>query len=138
MAGYDSNVRQAGGWNMARILVVDDEDLVRLTLRQMHEAGGHDDVGEATNGKQGVALEAENSVDLVVTDIIMPEQEGIETIVQLRRKNPLLKIIAISGGGRMKNMDFLKIAANVGADATLTKPFSTQELTEVVNRCLAG
>ena len=137
MAGYDNNVRQAGGWNMAKILVVDDEDLVRLTLRQMLEAGGHE-VIEATNGKQGVALEAENSVDLVVTDIIMPEQEGIETIVQLRRKNPLLKIIAISGGGRMKNMDFLKIAANVGADATLTKPFSTQELTEVVNRCLAG
>ncbi len=137
MAGYDSNVRQAGGWNMARILVVDDEDLVRLTLRQMLEAGGHE-VIEAANGKQGVALEAENPVDLVVTDIIMPEQEGIETIVQLRRKNPSLKIIAISGGGRMKNMDFLKIAANVGADATLTKPFSTQELTEVVNRCLAG
>lgn len=122
---------------MARILVVDDEDLVRLTLRQMLEAGGHE-VIEAANGKQGVALEAENSVDLVVTDIIMPEQEGIETIVQLRRKNPSLKIIAISGGGRMKNMDFLKIAANVGADATLTKPFSTQELTEVVDRCLAG
>ncbi len=122
---------------MARILVVDDEDLVRLTLRQMLEAGGHE-VIEAANGKQGVALEAENPVDLVVTDIIMPEQEGIETIVQLRRKNPSLKIIAISGGGRMKNMDFLKIAANVGADATLTKPFSTQELTEVVNRCLAG
>jgi len=117
MAGYDSNVRQAGGWNMARILVVDDEDLVRLTLRQMLEAGGHE-VIEAANGKQGVALEAENPVDLVVTDIIMPEQEGIETIVQLRRKNPSLKIIAISGGGRMKNMDFLKIAANVGADAT--------------------
>lgn len=120
---------------MARILVVDDEELVRLTLRQMLEAGGHD-VIEAANGKQGVALEAEHAVDLVVTDIIMPEQEGIETIVQLRRKNPSLKIVAISGGGRMKNMDFLKIAANVGADATLTKPFSTQELTEVVDRCL--
>jgi CheY-like chemotaxis protein len=122
---------------MARILVVDDEDLVRLTLRQMLEAGGHE-VVEAANGRQGVALEAELPFDLVVTDIIMPDQEGIETIVQLRRKNPLLKIVAISGGGRMKNMDFLKIAANVGADATLTKPFSTQELTEVVDRCLAG
>lgn len=122
---------------MARILVIDDEELVRMTLRQMLEAGGHD-VLEAENGRQGVALEAEHSVDLVVTDIIMPDQEGIETIVQLRRKNPALKIVAISGGGRMKNMDFLKIAANVGADATLTKPFSTQELTEVVSRCLGG
>lgn len=122
---------------MARILVVDDEDLVRLTLRQMLEASGHE-VIEAANGRQGVALQAENVVDLVVTDIIMPEQEGIETIVQLRRKNPSLKIIAISGGGRLRNMDFLKIAANVGADATLTKPFSTQELTDMVDRCLAG
>lgn len=120
---------------MARILVVDDEDLVRLTLRQMLEAAGHV-VFEAANGRQGVALQAEQPVDLVLTDIIMPEQEGIETIVQLRRKNPKLKIIAISGGGRMKNMDFLKIAANVGADATLAKPFSTKELTEAVNRCL--
>lgn len=120
---------------MARILVVDDEDLVRLTLRQMLEAAGHV-VFEAANGRDGVALQAEQPVDLVLTDIIMPDQEGIETIVQLRRKNPRLKIIAISGGGRMKNMDFLKIAANVGADATLAKPFSTRELTEAVNRCL--
>lgn len=125
------------GDSMARILVVDDEELVRLTLRQMLEAGGHE-VVEAANGREGVEREAEQAVDLVVTDIIMPEQEGIETIVQLRRKNPKLKIVAISGGGRMKNMDFLKIAANVGADATLTKPFSTQELTEVIDRCLGG
>ncbi len=121
---------------MARILVVDDEDLVRMTLRQMLEADGHE-VLEAANGRDGVALQLESPVDLVLTDIIMPDQEGIETIVQLRRKSPQLKIIAISGGGRMKNMDFLKIAMNVGADATLTKPFSTRDLTDAVNRCLA-
>ena len=122
---------------MARILVVDDEDLGRVTLRQMLEADGHE-VLEAANGREGVALHSNDPVDLVVTDIIMPEQEGIETIVQLRRKNPQLKIIAISGGGRMKNMDFLKIASHVGADATLTKPFSTRELLETVNGCLLG
>lgn len=122
---------------MAKILVVDDEDLVRMTLRQMLEADGHE-VLEAANGREGVALHSSDPVDLVVTDIIMPEQEGIETIVQLRRKNPQLKIIAISGGGRMKNMDFLKIASHVGADATLTKPFSTKELLETVNDCLVG
>ncbi len=122
---------------MARILVVDDEVLVRMTLRQMLEADGHE-VEEASNGRDGVALQAEQDFDLVLTDIIMPEQEGIETIVHLRRRNPQLKIIAISGGGRTKNMDFLKIAAHVGADETLAKPFSTSELTSAVNRCLAG
>lgn len=120
---------------MARILVVDDEDLVRMTLRQMLEAHGHE-VMEAANGRDGLALFASDPADLVVTDIIMPEQEGIETIVQLRRQNPRLKIIAISGGGRTKNMDFLKIASHVGADAILSKPFSTRELLDTVRRCL--
>lgn len=122
---------------MARILVVDDEDLVRMTLRQMLEAAGHE-VVEARNGREGLDLQTEHAFDLVLTDIIMPEQEGIETIVQLRRRNPQLRIIAISGGGRTKNMDFLKIAASVGADETLTKPFTTNELTAAVSRCLSG
>lgn len=122
---------------MAKILVVDDEELVRLTLRQMLEAEGHE-IMEARNGREALSIHTSTPADLVLTDIIMPEQEGIEMIIQLRRKDPQVKIVAISGGGRMKNLDFLKIAANVGADATLTKPFSTQELSEVVTGCLAG
>lgn len=122
---------------MAKILVIDDEELVRLTLRQMLESGGYE-VVEARNGREGVETHRTTEIDLVLTDIIMPEQEGIETIIQLRRSDPNLRIIAISGGGRMKNMDFLKIAANVGADTVLTKPFTTQELLDAVGACMEG
>lgn len=121
---------------MAKVLVVDDEELVRLTLRQMLESEGHE-VLEARNGREAVAIQNETPADIVLTDIIMPEQEGIETIIQLRRQDPNLRIIAISGGGRMKNLDFLRVAANVGADATLTKPFTTDELVEVIRGCMA-
>ena len=120
---------------MVKVLVVDDEELVRLTLRQMLESEGHD-VLEARNGREAVAIQNKTPADIVLTDIIMPEQEGIETIIQLRRQAPNLRIIAISGGGRMKNLDFLRVAANVGADATLTKPFTTDELVEVIRGCM--
>ncbi|MBW7852208.1 MAG: response regulator [Rhodospirillales bacterium] len=120
---------------MVKVLVVDDEELVRLTLRQMLESEGHD-VLEARNGREAVAIQNKTPADIVLTDIIMPEQEGIETIIQLRRQDPNLRIIAISGGGRMKNLDFLRVAANVGADATLTKPFTTDELVEVIRGCM--
>lgn len=121
--------------DMVKVLVVDDEELVRLTLRQMLESEGHD-VLEARNGREAVAIQNKTPADIVLTDIIMPEQEGIETIIQLRRQDPNLRIIAISGGGRMKNLDFLRVAANVGADATLTKPFTTDELVEVIRGCM--
>lgn len=120
---------------MVKVLVVDDEELVRLTLRQMLESEGHD-VLEARNGREAVAIQNRTPADIVLTDIIMPEQEGIETIIQLRRQDPNLRIVAISGGGRMKNLDFLRVAANVGADATLTKPFTTDELVEVIRGCM--
>ncbi len=121
---------------MTRVLVIDDEDLVRLTLRQMLEDGGYD-VVEAENGRDGVDRQRDHPADLVLTDIIMPEQEGIETIVQLRRVSPEVRILAISGGGRIRNMDFLKIAANVGAHGTLAKPFTRDELLHAVETCLA-
>lgn len=125
------------GARMTRVLVIDDEELVRLTLRQMLESEGFE-VVEARNGREGVRIHGDTEIDLVLTDIIMPEQEGIDTIIQLRRKDPNVRIIAISGGGRMRNMDFLKIAANVGADSVLTKPFTTQELLDAVRTCMQG
>lgn len=120
---------------MARILVIDDEELARFTVASLLESAGHE-VVEAPNGQVGLSLQNAQLFDLVVTDIIMPKKEGVETIIKLKRDHPDLKIIAISGGGRTRNLDFLKLAKQFGADKILAKPFTEKELMEEVNACL--
>jgi len=122
---------------MARILVVDDEELARFTMREILEGAGHE-VEEAKNGAQGISLQRSRRFDVVVTDIIMPEKEGVQTIIELRQEFPSLPIIAISGGGRTRNLDFLKIAEQYGAKKILPKPFSEEDLLSAVNGCLAS
>lgn len=122
---------------MARVLVIDDEELARFTLREILETAGHE-VTEARNGNEGIAFQKGDPFDLVVTDIIMPEKEGVETIIELKRDFPDLKIIGISGGGRTRNLDFLKLAEQYGAEKVLAKPFSEDELLACVNACLNG
>lgn len=112
---------------MARVLVVDDDSLVRKTIKHLLAAQGHE-VHEAENGRQGEALALRDSPDIVVIDLLMPEQEGVETIISLRRQRPHLRILAISGGGQMRYPDFLKMAKQFGADATLAKPFDRDTL----------
>lgn len=121
---------------MARILIIDDEDELRSMLRQMLEQAGHE-VAEAVNGAEGIALYERDAHDLIITDIIMPEKEGVETIIALRRTAPELPIIAISGGGRLDATDFLTMAKKLGARHTLTKPFRRDQLLEAVGECLA-
>lgn len=120
---------------MAKIIVIEDEELVRYTLKLTLESVGHE-VWEACNGREGVALVESTPCDLVITDIIMPEMEGIETISTLRSKSGQLPIIAVSGGGRIGNMDFLKAAKELGATTILPKPFEPDELLELVDRFL--
>lgn len=120
---------------MARILVIDDEQLARFTMREILESAGHE-VEEAKNGAQGIACQKSQPFDVVITDIIMPEKEGVQTIIELRRDYPTLPIIAISGGGRTRNLDFLKIAERYGAKRILAKPFSEEELLDAVGTCL--
>lgn len=122
---------------MARVLVIDDEQLARFTMREILESAGHE-VVEAKNGKQGISFQRAESFDIVVTDIIMPEKEGVETIIELKRDYPTLPIIAISGGGRTRNLDFLKIAEQYGADRILAKPFSEEELIEAVEQSVVA
>jgi CheY-like chemotaxis protein len=110
-----------------RILVIDDEELVRLTIRSSLEPRGHE-VIEAENGLVGLRRFAEFEPDLVICDIIMPEKEGIETIAELRRNNPNLLILAISGGGRMKKLSYLEIAGQLGANDILPKPFGSHDI----------
>ena len=121
---------------MACILVVDDEELVRVTLRQMLEKAGHR-VFEATNGIEALGAFEKCEADLVITDIIMPEKEGIETIMELRQRKPGLKIIAMSGGGRTGNTQYLHLAKSFGADNILPKPFKMCEVRDVVSRTMA-
>jgi CheY-like chemotaxis protein len=114
-----------------RILVIDDEDLIRELVKEMLEAEGYV-VSTAANGKEGVRLYRMELSDLVITDIFMPEMEGLETIRELQRVSPTVKIIAISGGGEKGMLSFLSYAKRFGALRTLEKPFSRQELITTV------
>ena len=122
---------------MSRILIIDDEELVRYALRAVLESADHD-VIEAENGMKGIELCNAHPVDLVITDIIMPEKEGVETIIELRRAFPDVKIIAISGGGRSGGVSYLKLAQGFGADQIMPKPFGMDEMLSTVQRVLNG
>jgi len=112
---------------MTRILVIEDEDMVRTTIKQILEKAGYD-VDVAVNGKLGLEQQERNPADIVVTDIIMPEKDGVETTIEIRSRYPDTKIVAISGGGRVRNLSFLEHAKQMGADVILPKPFTREEL----------
>jgi YesN/AraC family two-component response regulator len=110
-----------------RILLVDDDEQFRKMLRKMLVRMGFE-VIEARNGKEAIEIFQRDPADLVMTDIIMPEKEGLETIGALKRKHPGVKIVAMSGGGRGSATDYLKVAMMMGADRTIPKPFSNENL----------
>jgi CheY-like chemotaxis protein len=120
---------------MASIIVIDDEDEVRYAIRAVLEDQGHQ-VSEAATGTAGLEAIADKDFDLVICDIIMPDKEGIETIVEIKQRLPDQKIVAISGGGRIKKEDYLAVAAAVGATYTVSKPFDAETLTDMVNAIL--
>jgi len=119
-----------------RILVVDDEEQMRSILRQIMESAGYE-VSEAPDGRVALGLCRKKQFDLIITDLIMPEKEGIETIIELKRGFPKVKIIAISGGGRGAPETYLDIAKDIGADHTLAKPFDKEEILKIVKELLA-
>ena len=122
---------------MARILLIDDDDALRTMLRLTLIHFGHT-VIEARNGREGLDLFPHAEADLVITDIVMPEVEGIEVLMTLRKIKPRVKIIAISGGGRVSATDYLRIAQRLGAAKVLTKPFSNEALISAIDEVLAG
>tara|TARA_B100001179_G_C18601140_1_gene410361 strand:- start:23 stop:382 length:360 start_codon:yes stop_codon:yes gene_type:complete len=116
-----------------RILVVEDDELVLETLKELLKARDHD-VETACNGDEALkVMREENKFDVLISDIIMPEKEGIETISEAKLIQPDLKVIAISGGGRTNNLDFLELAKKIGADKTLAKPFKNGDLMEALS-----
>lgn len=116
-----------------KVMIVDDEDNVRDVLcENLAECGF--DVVVAIDGQDALTMidEGVHKPDVVVTDIIMPRREGLEVIMELRRRHPSIRLIAISGGGRTKSADFLQLAKKLGADATLPKPLDIDELERTV------
>ena len=114
-----------------RVLIIDDDDHFRRTLRLMIEKIGFE-VVEAADGEAGLDLIAQEPIDLVMTDIIMPRMEGLEAIIEIRHKFPTTKIIAMSGGGCYGTEIDFDMANKLGA-VTLQKPFNFEELLNKVN-----
>ena len=121
---------------MARILVIDDEPLARYTIREALENSGHH-VAEAENGREGLQLFALQPFDVIVTDILMPEMDGVQTIQELRLLSRVAKVVAITGGGTLRSEGRLDLATKTGADRVLTKPVSDEDLISCVDACLA-
>lgn len=136
-AGSDLDVQRQGTRMKKKILIIEDNPVVRQTLVRVLEDEGYQTV-TAQDGMRGVSLYATEQPDLVITDIIMPEKEGIETIRSVLHQNPNAMIIAISGGGRIGSADFLRMARRIGATETLAKPFDPDILREMANRLLAA
>jgi DNA-binding response OmpR family regulator len=120
----------------SEILVIDDDVLVLDTIVQVLQNSGYR-VSGAADGREGIAIFRSGHPDLVITDIIMPVKEGIEVIRAIRRERPAVKIIAISGGGRGGNLNYLEMARAMGANDVIAKPFDADELVERVQVCLA-
>ncbi len=120
-----------------RILVIDDERAVRELLRDVLEPAGYE-VLEAPNGRVGILLHKARRADLVVMDMLMPEKDGIETILDLREEFPNLKILAMSGGGALGSLQPLLDARRFGAVRTIRKPFHTEGILTAVRDILDG
>lgn len=117
---------------MARIIVIDDDEQIRSLLRTMLERLGHR-VATAADGNEGIKLYLAERADLIITDILMPVQEGIGTIYELRRLVPDIKIIAMSGGGGYGTPGhYVEMAKKIGACRTFTKPFKLKHMMETV------
>ncbi len=120
---------------MAEIMVVDDEEQIRMMIKQLLEREGHKVIA-ISNGAEAVRAYRRNPVDLIITDLIMPDKEGIEIITELKREFPEVKIIAMSGGGRVGPDNYLFLAEKLGAQRTFSKPFDPQELLSAIEEIL--
>jgi DNA-binding response OmpR family regulator len=122
---------------MKTILVIDDDPIMRDTIRDILQAEGYNII-IASNGKEGMAHMGNKTIELILTDVLMPEKDGIEVIMETKLKHPLVKILAISGGGYISGENYLKMARDLGANASVIKPFDIDDLVAEVNRLLGN
>ncbi len=122
---------------MKTVLVVDDDSQIRKLLRRTLENRGYQ-VSEAANGLEAERMYKSNRPDLMITDIVMPEKEGIETILDLIRYDPTATVIAISGGGRIPSDKYLKLAKQLGAARVFEKPLNLAELVDGVDALIGS
>jgi DNA-binding NtrC family response regulator len=119
------------------ILVVDDEEELRELIRHVLERAGHS-VACASNGLEASLVIARCQFDVVVTDMLMPDRDGLELISEIKAKHPALKIVAMSGGGQIGSDQYLSMAKGFGAHVLLRKPFAHQALLAAVERARVG
>jgi CheY-like chemotaxis protein len=122
---------------MKQILIIDDDEQLRDLLSQILERAGYL-VREAVDGAAGLKLFRSEPADLVITDLIMPEKEGMELIMELRLQWPDVPLVAISGGGRSGPRNYLTMAKQLGARQTVSKPFSRDEILQAVRDALGA
>ena len=120
---------------LKRVLVIDDEALARELIRRILEKEGYE-IAEAVNGEQGVESFKSRPCDLVITDLVMPVKDGINTILEIRQLVPDLPILAVSGGGAIAKERYLNAAGYIDGVTTLAKPFTRQQLVDAVAFCL--
>ena len=120
---------------MTTILLIDDDPLVAFTVERMLQGNGYT-VIRAGDGEKGLKIMGAEKVDLIITDIIMPVKEGIETIREIRQHDAQLPVIAVSGGGHGSGGNYLRMAQALGATEVLAKPFDQEQLLAAINRCL--
>jgi YesN/AraC family two-component response regulator len=120
---------------MQKILIIEDDHHILLMMKKMLDNKGFE-ITLASNGKEGLEIFNKNTFDLVITDIIMPEKEGLETIREMKRACSDLKIIAMSGGGKISADNYLETAKIFGASKLLEKPFTRQQLVTAVQEIM--
>lgn len=116
---------------MAKVLLVEDDELVRYALSELLEEAGHQ-VFARENGFKIIEFIECNPVDIVITDIVMPEVDGIEVLTMMRKTFPELPVVALSGGGRISGADYLQMAEVIGAKRTIAKPVKPEVLLDTV------
>jgi len=116
---------------MANVLIIDDDETVLETFQIVLSSSGHQ-VQAASNGALGIEATKTNSFDIVVTDVVMPEKDGLEVHMQMRKTHPDTKIVVVSGGERTSATDYLKMAEVLGADRVLYKPVTATEVSAAI------
>lgn len=123
---------------MAKILVVDDEDSVRFVIKETLEQERHE-VVEARTGNEALEVFERKPAELVITDLVMPDKNGIDLILELKNRYPNVRILAISGGGGLNGrFDYIPIAELIGARSVMRKPFNIIELKQTVKELLTA